>query len=274
MNGINNMFSLKNITKSFGTKDVLKGLNLDLCPGRNIAIVGRNGAGKSTLLKIIAGFIVKHGGVFERHFANVSGIIERPSFMDDYTGRDNLAYILSKCQYDKAVNFSILFGIEDSLDKHVKKYSTGMRQKLALAIALSKDADLYVLDEPFESLDYETVSIAIDNINSLRGEGKSVIVVTHNLSRIADYCDEVFLLSDGILQSSNIVKIEETYLTRYRISFANTAGKILARSRLGAFSVTEADNETDIIIKANSDKIADIIKSVADCSFRGFSEDI
>jgi ABC-2 type transport system ATP-binding protein len=265
--------SLQNITKSYNKNHVLKGLNFECDRGQNLVITGKNGAGKSTLLKIISGFIVNFGGSYARNFNNVSAIIETPAFMNGFTGHENLEYILDKSTYAKALDLAIAFGLLDYLDKSVHKYSTGMKQKLALSAAFARDADLFVLDEPFDSLDHESVTIAIDIINSLRKNAKSVIIVTHNLSRISDYCDEVLLLKDGILQSDSENAISDANLTTYRISFLNNTGRDNALARLGDFSIKKTETENDILIRVNPDNIGLVMKRIVDCSLAGFTEE-
>ncbi|MDR3318476.1 MAG: ABC transporter ATP-binding protein [Clostridiales bacterium] len=260
------ILSLRCITKSYGINNVLRGLNLDLSAGQNIGIIGKNGSGKSTLLKIIIGLITRFGGSYDRAGKKLSALIETPVFIDGLTGRDNLYYLLEKQYVSRAIELVNLFGIGEYLDKTVRKYSLGMRHKLALSIVFAVDAEVILLDEPFNSLDFDAASHVIDLINDKRISGKSIVTVTHNISRIDDYCDKVFLLKDGVLKE--LSDDERIASEKYRLTFLDENGMKLALTLLGDYSV-ELNGEQSILIVVNRESLPIISKRLADCGLIG-----
>jgi ABC-type multidrug transport system ATPase subunit len=272
MNETNEILTFNNVVKSYGDNNVLCGVNLHLSRGKTVCIIGKNGAGKSTLLKIIIGHIVKYGGTYNGADKKLSALIETPMFIDGFSGQDNLEYLLNKKQISRAIELAGQFGLSEYIDKNVRKYSNGMKQKLALAIALSRSADIYLLDEPFNSLDAETVTKTVEIINAYKNEGKSIIIVTHNMSRIDSYCDKVYQLKDGLLVSPEPSKDDSTALFNYRLKFVDKDGMTLALSLLGDFSV-KSNGAKSILVKTSKENLSIIIKRVADCGLAGFEKD-
>jgi ABC-2 type transport system ATP-binding protein len=271
MSETNGILMLDNITKSYKDNNVLCGVNLNLSQGQTVCIIGKNGVGKSTLLKVIIGHIVKYSGTYNKADKKLSALIETPTFIDGFSGRDNFEYLLNKKQISRAVELAEQFGLSGYIDKNVRKYSVGMKQKLALAIVLSRPADIYLLDEPFNSLDAETVTNAIEIINNYKKEGKSIIVVTHNMSRIDSYCDKVFQLKDGLLVLNEPSKNDSTALIDYRLKFGDKDGMTLAVSLLGDFSV-KRNGAKSILVKTSEENLPVILKRIADCRLVGFEE--
>ncbi|MDR0751335.1 MAG: ABC transporter ATP-binding protein [Christensenellaceae bacterium] len=272
MTNSNIAIKLQNIHQSYYEKDVLVGLDLQLEKGQTIGIVGKNGAGKSTILKIIAGYISKFDGIYVQNIKTFSALIENPIFIDGLSGLENIKYILNKKEYDIAISFAQQFGLLDYIDKSVRKYSMGMKQKLAIAIVFSRDAELYLLDEPFNSIDYETATKLIDIINSKRMLGVSTIVVTHNMSRIEEYCDNIFQLKDGILKTKETMDHSEIQHKKYLLKFASVEALEFAKSILSEFAIFESEISNCIIVKSTVDNVGTILKKLADHSLIGLTE--
>jgi ABC-2 type transport system ATP-binding protein len=266
------MLKLLDVDKSYSDNRVLCKLNLELPTAHCIGIIGKNGTGKSTILKIICGFITKFEGLCYKNFKTFSALIENPHFIDGLTGRDNIKYILNKKDADNAILLVSDFGIGDYLDRSVRRYSMGMKQKLALAITFARDSELYLLDEPFNSIDYETVTKIINIINSKRVAGKSIITVTHNMSRIQDYCNKIYQLKNGVLCANEHTVTNSLKQKSFLIKFANLNDISFAKSVIGEFSCKESYQENSIIVKAIEDDISSIIKRLADYSLIGITE--
>jgi ABC-type multidrug transport system ATPase subunit len=127
------------------------------------------------------------------------------------------------------------------------------------------------LDEPFNSLDTDTATNVIEIINTNNKNGKSTIIVTHNMSRIDTYCDKIFQLKDGLLIANEIAKDESTELVNYRLKFLNKDGMEAALLLLGDFTVKKHGIKS-ISIKTSRENLSVIIKRIADCSLVEFTE--
>jgi ABC-type polysaccharide/polyol phosphate transport system ATPase subunit len=181
----------------------LKDVSFEVTPGRALGIIGPNGAGKSTVLKILTRILRPNRGSCVVH-GRVGALIEvAAGFHPDLTGRENVflqgaimgmsaADTLRK--FDEIVEFS---GISDFIDTPVKRYSSGMNARLGFAIAAHLDPDVLVIDEVLAVGDYSFQQRAFGRIRELVRRDIPVIVVSHQLDRIAELCTDALLLSRG-----------------------------------------------------------------------------
>lgn len=193
------MISIKNLSKSYGSKVVLENINLNFEKGKVYGIVGENGSGKTTLFKCIAG-IEKHNGLILCEYGkpkNFLGYLQtEPYFFSKITGNE---YIQLLCNARNVTNTDIkeknIFDLP--LDEYAVKYSTGMRKKLAFTAILLQENKLFILDEPFNGVDIHSNIIITEIIHKLKEMGKSIIISSHIFSTLNDTCDEIFLLKNG-----------------------------------------------------------------------------
>ncbi|QRN41637.1 MAG: ATP-binding cassette domain-containing protein [Neisseriaceae bacterium] len=205
--GSNLLIDTKNIEKSFNGKKVLKDISINVPKQSCYSLLGINGAGKSTLMKIITGIIVKYTGrvnyngvPFKREFLrNIGSLIEGPSFYDNLTAIENLKII---CLQEN-INFSRIpkvlddVGLASSNRDKAKNYSLGMKQRLGLAIALIKEPQLLVLDEPFNGLDPYGVEEIKSFLKHLIKSGRTIIISSHILSELENITDKVGIIHHG-----------------------------------------------------------------------------
>lgn len=198
------------VGKSFGDEAVVEGIDLTVDAGEVVVLMGPNGTGKSVLVSCLAGGLAPSAGRVEvagRPPASDPGttsfLLQDALCLDRLTGRENVAFYdrLNPTFTDEWRALVETFGIDDRLDDRVAHYSGGMRRKLELAIALSIEAPLYVLDEPTAALDLTMVSEVHHKLAALRDRGKAVLVTTH-LPMDADVADRiVFVTDDGVVAS-------------------------------------------------------------------------
>lgn len=179
-----------------GKKKVIEEFDLTLYAGEVVRLYGPNGAGKSTLLKIIAGILSDNNLKYERVFfqnreVNLSEVrrhtaivLDTPPLFDFLTGKENIEffYLLwqEKKEYlEKALSLCQAFTIADSLDQPAAEYSRGMKQKLFLAITLARAVPLYLLDEPYNTLDEKSRNALTEWINAMKEA--TVLLVSHLL---------------------------------------------------------------------------------------------
>ncbi|MBF4574450.1 ABC transporter ATP-binding protein [Herbiconiux sp. VKM Ac-1786] len=181
----------------------LKNVSLEIGSGQTIGLIGPNGSGKSTLLKTIGGIIQPTTGTIRRR-GRLAALLELGAgFHQDLTGRENV-YLnasilgLSRKQtdlyFDDIVEFS---GIKDFIDTQVKFYSSGMYVRLAFAVAVHVDPDLLLVDEVLAVGDEAFQRKCLDKIRSFQREGRTIVLVTHSLGQITEFCDRAVLLNKG-----------------------------------------------------------------------------
>lgn len=181
----------------------LRNLSIDIHAGNTIGLIGPNGSGKSTLLKVIGGILAPSSGRV-LHRGRIAALLELGAgFHQDLTGRENVflnAAILGmsveeteRC-FDDIVAFS---GIEKFIDTQVKFYSSGMYVRLAFAVAVHCDPDILLVDEVLAVGDEPFQNKCLDKIREFQEEGRTIIMVTHNLSQVTDFCTRALVLGHG-----------------------------------------------------------------------------
>jgi ABC-2 type transport system ATP-binding protein len=193
----------KHKDKSVDVHHALKGISLDIKKGEFFGVLGRNGSGKSTLLKILAQIYQPTSGEVSHKGKLVPFIELGVGFKKELTGRENV-YLngallgFSKKEidkrYDKIVEFAEL---EKFMDQKLKNYSSGMRVRLAFSVAIRADADILLLDEVLAVGDADFKKKCFDYFKTLKSNHKTVILVSHSMRIVRDYCDRCVLIEDG-----------------------------------------------------------------------------
>lgn len=205
---------------------MLDSVSFSLREGEVVGLVGPNGAGKSTLMKTIVGLIRNYDGTINIEGENVLNqkrkkvgcLIENPGFYPDLSGYDNLLFfskISGSGDKTEIENVIELLGIKNFIHKKAKKYSLGMKQRLALAQAVLGNPKLLVLDEPTNGLDPNIIITIRKFIKYISEEKKvSIIISSHILSEIESMCERVIFIKNGKI-------IEQTSLTFNKINSEN-----------------------------------------------------
>lgn len=210
---------IKNLRKRYSgqKEDVLRGISLIVKPGEVFGFLGKNGAGKSTTLKCITGILpIDFGSVkicgydinsnpleAKFHFGYVS---DNHLTYEEMTGREYLHFIASvyrvsnKDFQERFLNLIKLFEIEEAIDRFIRFYSLGMKQKIAIIASLIHKADLWILDEPFSGLDVGVAFQLKKYIQEYKAKGKSVFLTSHNLDSVEKICDRVAIIQEGIIK--------------------------------------------------------------------------
>jgi lipopolysaccharide transport system ATP-binding protein len=181
----------------------LRDVSFELPPGEALGLVGRNGAGKSTLLKILSRITAPTEGRITIR-GRVATLLEvGTGFHPELTGRENL-YLngailgMNRREIDRRFDEMVAFsGVERFLDTPVKRYSSGMYVRLAFAIAAHLDPEVLLVDEVLAVGDQEFQKKCLGAMQSVAGEGRTVVFVSHNLNAVQRLCGRAFLLEDG-----------------------------------------------------------------------------
>lgn len=207
------MIAVEGVVKSFGKKHVLNGLNMQVCPGEVYGFLGENGAGKSTTMNIITGLLSADAGSIRINGKEISQmeahpigyLPESPEFFPYMTCREYFRYIAAACSFrenpEKRTEEIIgLIGLQDAIDRKIKGFSRGMKQRIGIGCALYSGKDILILDEPTSALDPQGRADVMRIIEQLKEMGKTVILSTHILSDVERVADRVGILHDGKIQ--------------------------------------------------------------------------
>ena len=207
------LLECKHLYKEFDNKQILKDINLKIPRGKIIGLLGKNGTGKSTLIKLIndlltptSGEILINGekpGVKSKEI--ISYLPERTYLDKEMTIKQVIKYFEEFYKnFDTPKAIKLLKDLNLDINTKISKMSKGMQEKLQLILVMSRNAELYVLDEPLGGVDPATRDYILDTILSNFSEGASVIISTHLISDIERILDEVIFIDKGeiILTSS------------------------------------------------------------------------
>ena len=241
------------LTVAYRDQPVLWDIDLAVPAGVLMAIVGPNGAGKTPLIKgilglvpLAAGRVLVLGEAYERQRKRVGYVPQRGSV--DWDFPTNVLDVVMMGRYgalgwlrrpgdaerDLAMGALRKVGMEDFADRQIAQLSGGQQQRVFLARALVQDADVYLMDEPFQGVDATTERAIVRLLQDLRSRGKTVLVVHHDLQTVPEYFDWVLLLNVRRIAAGPVAEVftEENLRLTYggRVPFA---GHVAGRQRLG-----------------------------------------
>ncbi|MES6454672.1 ABC transporter ATP-binding protein, partial [Cutibacterium acnes] len=192
---------IENITKKYKDNTVLDNLSFSFDSSRIVGLIGKNGVGKTTIMKIMNGNIVNFKGKVNLN-QNIGYLIEHPKLYQDLSGIKNLKTIsnILGVTFDKDYANKIIkaFDMESYINKKVKKYSLGMKQKLAIAVSLINKPNYLILDEPTNGMDPDGSIDVLNTIKNITNEfNMRVLISSHKLEDIELICDRAVFLRDG-----------------------------------------------------------------------------
>lgn len=208
------VLEMQGVSKVIKGKAIVDNLSFDIRRGEIIGLLGPNGAGKTTTIRMMTGLIRMTGGDvlihghsihkdFKRAISQIGAIIENPEFYPHMTGYDNLKQYLrmsdgaGESRIDEVV---ALVGLQEAMDKKVKAYSLGMRQRLGIAQALLHSPKLLILDEPTNGLDPAGIREMRDYMRKIAEvEGIAILISSHMLAEIEQICHRAVVIQNGKL---------------------------------------------------------------------------
>lgn len=208
------IISIRNLRKSYGSKVVLKGIDLEVKRGEVIGYIGPNGAGKSTTVKIMLGLVTDFDGEVNILGKNISSgsidykgrigyVPETAEIYENLTAREYLTFIgelygMDYSQADeKGQRLMELFGIGDVYDARISSFSKGMKQKTVIISALLNDPDILFLDEPLTGIDANSVMVFKEVLEQLAKEGKTIFYSSHIMEVVEKLSSRIILINDG-----------------------------------------------------------------------------
>lgn len=206
---------IKNVTKTIKGQEILKKINATFEGGKIYGIVGRNGSGKTMLFRAISGLMRVQGEIWldgkrlgrdMRILPDLGMIIENTDMYPEFSGYTNLKMLadfkkkIGKKEIEEAI---VRVGLDPKERKCVRKYSLGMKQKLAIAQAIMEQPNIMLLDEPTNGLDDASVKNFWQIIRTEKERGAIIILASHSKEDIAELADEVYHMHNGELQKES-----------------------------------------------------------------------
>jgi len=202
------MIKVENLTKIYGSAEILSNINFEFSEGKAYGVVGVNGAGKTTLFKCISG-MEKYEGTISADTMPLKDYIgylpTEPYFLAKITGREYIQ-LLCNARNKKIPNLEEQNIFDLPLDQYAITYSTGMRKKLALTAILFQENKYFILDEPYNGVDIQSNIVLQEVFNELKKLGKTLIISSHIFSTLSEVCDEILLLKNGKFVKSALKK--------------------------------------------------------------------
>ncbi len=224
-----NAIEIKNLTVAYGENIALEDFNLDVEIGSLMALVGPNGAGKSTLIKTILKFLKQITGEIKINGKNLAYVPQRNSVDWDFPttlfdvvemgcyGRVGLFKRVNKEEKVKVLKAIEQVGMLEFKDRQISELSGGQQQRTFIARALVQEADIYLMDEPFQGVDSTTEKSIVDILKKLKSDGKTLLVVHHDLQTVPTYFETVTFINKTVIASGKVKEaftqenIEMTY---------------------------------------------------------------
>ena len=283
------MIKIENIIKEYNTKDkskirVLNNINLTIKDGEMIALLGANGSGKSTLLKCICGVLGLTSGSIRvdgkdafknrKYLIKNMGVIfnQKPSFIIDLSVRDNLnffqaIYEILQEKFDANIDFIDQYlKFKDLLEKPYRKLSFGERVKCEIVSILLHDPQYIYMDEPTIGLDYNAKKGLYELIAELKKQGRTIIIITHEVDYIEGVCDKVVILKNGVITyEGNPKKVTDRVNEKQRIvvkynSVINNDN--VKNVQLRSSVIKDEEREIQFVVQKNED-IGRLIANIA-----------
>jgi ABC-2 type transport system ATP-binding protein len=217
------IISLQSVHKSYGTKQVLNGINLTIQAGQVIGYIGPNGAGKSTTVKILCGLIDDYEGTVEVAGINLKDdllavkrkigyVPELAELYDVLTPREFLTLMSELYELPEAtaqeriLKMLQALGLEAQIDQRMDTFSKGMKQKVLIISGILHNPDIIILDEPLSGLDANSVLIIKDLISKLASEGKTIFYCSHMMDVVEKVSDLIVLIHQGTVIAQGTIQ--------------------------------------------------------------------
>ena len=214
-----NAIEIRNLTVAYGENIALENFNLDIEVGSLMALVGPNGAGKSTLIKTILKFLKQITGEIKINAKTLAYVPQRNSVDWDFPttlfdvvemgcyGRVGLFKRVNKEEKQKVLKAIEQVGMLDFKDRQISELSGGQQQRAFIARALVQEADIYLMDEPFQGVDSTTEKSIVDILKKLKSDGKTLIVVHHDLQTVPTYFETVTFINKSVIASGKVKEV-------------------------------------------------------------------
>lgn len=271
-----NTLQIKNINKSYQNFQALKGVSFHIPQAKVFGLLGPNGAGKSTLIRIIQGIYAQDSGqiIFMEKESNPDVFRNRIGYLPEERGLfPNMKVFEQLVFFAKLRNVPVPiakkritkylkhFDLYEKRDQKLNSFSKGMQQNVQFISAIIHEPELLILDEPFTGLDPVNTKRMKDFVRDYTKSGKTVVLSTHRMEQVESLADEICLINKGqVVLTGDIEAIKESH--RQNSYFIRSSQPLNNISKIkGIVGIDES--EKDLIFEAESDRIPDILKELA-----------
>ena len=225
---MNAIIEIRNLSKKIGKKQILKDVSFSVDKGETVGLLGRNGAGKTSILKCITGlWIYDDGDIFvcgknvkkSDNRSEIAALIGYPSLFPNMTLQENIDYFgtLSLKEYVvRAKELTDILNLSDVINKKVGTFSSGMKQKACLLVALMQNPEILILDEPTSMLDPISGFEIREFIKNVKKSGISILISSHNIAELEGLCERAVVVDNGqITRFIDIKKANKRFLLEF-----------------------------------------------------------
>ncbi|HCM89922.1 MAG TPA: metal ABC transporter ATP-binding protein [Vagococcus sp.] len=237
---------VSNMTVAYQHKKAIENVSVSIEPGKITGIIGPNGAGKSTLLKAMIGLIKTESGEVTVSGKSLDVIRKKIAYVEQRSAIDltfpikvdevvllgtfpNLGLFRrpKKAQKEKVVECLKQVKMEDFSNRQIGNLSGGQLQRVFIARALAQEADIIFLDEPFVGIDMVSEKVIVDLLKELRNQGKTIVIVHHDLHKTREYFDNLIIMNKQLVASGSV---ESTFVTKnIQAAYGDTMGEIVIK---------------------------------------------
>ena len=214
-----NMVEFNNVYKSYSSKEVLKGVNLNIPKGKIVGLLGPNGSGKTTMIKLMNNLLQADQGSIEIkgikpsiETKKIVSYLPEKTYLNDWMKvKDILGFFKDfYADFDMEKADQMIESLKIDKNEKLKTMSKGTNEKVQLILVMSRNADLYILDEPIGGVDPAARSYILKTILANYNENSTLLIATHLISEIENICDDVIFISNGeIVLQGNVDEIRE-----------------------------------------------------------------
>ncbi|MFJ7746937.1 ABC transporter ATP-binding protein [Peribacillus sp. NPDC097295] len=234
------ILKVQSLKKKIGKSVIVDDVSFEIRSNEIFGLLGPNGAGKTTIIRMITGLINRSGGSvringhdldkdFERAMTQIGAIVENPEFYKYMTGRKNIMHYAQMSKHkispERIEEVIKIVKLEEAIDKKVKTYSLGMRQRLGVAQAILHKPALLIFDEPTNGLDPQGIREFRDHLKLLASEGVGVLISSHLLSEMQLMCDTFAIIEKGKLIHTEEKRTEEKQEDIHAVTFTVSDGE-------------------------------------------------
>lgn len=254
---MNTIIEIRNLSKKIGKKQILKDVSFSVDKGETVGLLGRNGAGKTSILKCITGLWLYDGGdIFvcgknvkkSDNRSEIAALIGYPSLFPNMTLQENIDYfgILSLKEYDaRAKELTDILNLSDVINKKVGTFSSGMKQKACLLVALMQNPEILILDEPTSMLDPISGFEIREFIKNIKKLGISILISSHNIDELEGLCERAVVVDNG--QITRFIDIKKAN-KRFLLEFTNPDEMKKALTEAQDFGIVIHDESSCVLL--------------------------
>ena len=254
---MNAIIEIRNLSKKIEKKQILKDVSFSVDKGETVGLLGRNGAGKTSILKCITGlWIYDDGDIFvcgknvkkSDNRSEIAALIGYPSLFPNMTLQENIDYFgtLSLKEYVvRAKELTDILNLSDVINKKVGTFSSGMKQKACLLVALMQNPEILILDEPTSMLDPISGFEIREFIKNVKKSGISILISSHNIAELEGLCERAVVVDNG--QITRFIDIKKAN-KRFLLEFTNPDEMKKALTEAQAFGIVIQDESSCVLL--------------------------